>query len=88
MLGSCGHIKGPARQKLGAELKKAYSRGASIRTLARGCGRSYGFVHRVLSEAGTVMRTRGGSNARRRTQGAREGERIAGYRGRPSGGSP
>lgn len=86
MLGSRVHIKGPARQKLGAELKKAYSRGASIRTLAHGCGRSYGFVHRMLTEAGTAMRTRGGSNACHRTS-AREGERIEGYNGRPSGGS-
>jgi len=88
MLGNRVHIKGPSRAKLGAELKKAYSRGASVRTLAHGCGRSYGFVHRVLTEAGTAMRSRGGSNARRRTECAREGERIAGYSGRPSGGSP
>jgi hypothetical protein len=87
MLGSRVHIKGSARAKLGAELKKAYSRGASIRTLAHGCGRSYGFVHRVLTEAGTAMRTCGGSNASRRTC-AREGERTVGYSGRPSGGSP
>lgn len=87
MLGSRVHIKGPARQKLGAELKKAYSRGASIRTLAHGCGRSYGFVHCVLTEAGTAMRTRGGSNAGRRAS-AREGERIESSSGRPSGGRP
>jgi hypothetical protein len=78
---------GGEKPNLGAELKKAYSRGASIRTLAHGCGRSHGFVHRMLTEAGTAMRTRGGSNARRRTP-AREGEWIAGYNGRPSGGSP
>jgi hypothetical protein len=63
MLGSRVHVTGPARGKLGAELKKAYKTGASIRTLAHGCGRSYGFVHRVLTEAGTTMRTRGGPNA-------------------------
>jgi Helix-turn-helix domain len=64
MLGRRVHVTGPARLKLGAELKKAYDRGASIRVLAEGCGRSYGFVHRLLTEAGTTMRTRGGPNTR------------------------
>ncbi|MEU6184165.1 helix-turn-helix domain-containing protein [Streptomyces coeruleorubidus] len=65
MLGSRVQIRRPAREKLGADLRKAYDKGASIRTLAEGCGRSYGFVHRVLTEAGTTMRSRGGSNGRR-----------------------
>ncbi|MFE2046380.1 helix-turn-helix domain-containing protein [Streptomyces sp. NPDC059477] len=65
MLGSRAHVTGPARLRLGAELKKAYGRGVSIRTLADGCGRSYGFVHRLLAETGTVMRTRGGVKSRR-----------------------
>ncbi|WP_225828799.1 helix-turn-helix domain-containing protein [Streptomyces naphthomycinicus] len=47
MLGRRVHVTGPARLKLGAELKKAYSAGPSIRTLAHDCGRSYGFVHRL-----------------------------------------
>lgn len=67
MLGIRVHIKGPARQKIAAELKKAYDKGASIRTLAHGCNRSYGFVHRLLTEAGTTMRTRGGPNSSSRT---------------------
>ena len=66
MLGHRVHVTGPARLKLGAELKKAYNAGASIRTLAHGCGRSYGFVHRLLTETGTTMRTRGGPDTRRR----------------------
>ncbi|MFF4205761.1 helix-turn-helix domain-containing protein [Streptomyces sp. NPDC001668] len=66
MLGYRAHIKGAARSKLGADLKKAYDRGASIRTLAQGCGRSYGFVHRLLTEAGTTLRTRGGPNSQDR----------------------
>lgn len=64
MLGRRVHVTGPARLKLGAELKKAYDRGASVRVLAEGCGRSYGFVHRLLTEVGTTMRTRGGPNTR------------------------
>ncbi|MGW6144443.1 helix-turn-helix domain-containing protein [Streptomyces sp. NPDC055140] len=43
--------------------------------LANGCGRSYGFVHRVFTEAGTAMRSRGGSNGRSRSVCAREGTR-------------
>ncbi|MEU4077728.1 helix-turn-helix domain-containing protein [Streptomyces venezuelae] len=66
MLGRRVHVTGPARLKLGAELKKAYTAGASIRALAHGCGRSYGFVHRLLTEAGTILRTRGGPVTRRR----------------------
>lgn len=67
VLGSRVHITGPARHKLGADLKKAYDKGASIRILAEGCGRSYGFIHRLLTEAGTALRTRGRSNNQSRT---------------------
>ncbi|RPE46970.1 hypothetical protein EDD90_10375 [Streptomyces sp. Ag109_O5-1] len=35
---------------------------ASVRTLAAGGGRSYGFVHRLPTEADTTIRTRGGPN--------------------------
>ncbi|KOT83082.1 hypothetical protein ADK47_08595 [Streptomyces rimosus subsp. rimosus] len=35
--------------------------GASIRALAEETGRSYGFVHRVLSESGVTLRGRGGA---------------------------
>jgi hypothetical protein len=49
------------RDKLAQELKRKYERGASIRALAESTGRSYGFVHRVLSEAGVVLRGRGGA---------------------------
>ena len=35
--------------------------GASIRDLASETGRSYGFVHRMLSEAGVALRGRGGA---------------------------
>jgi len=54
------HLTGAARAKLAGQLKIAYDRGASIRTLADGNGRSYGFVHRLLTEAGTTFRGRGG----------------------------
>ena len=54
-------ITGVARDKLGAELKKKYDKGASIRALAESTGRSYGFIHRVLSEMGVTLRGRGGN---------------------------
>ncbi len=55
-----------SRDELLAELRNAYERGASIRTLAASTGRSYGAVHSMLRESGTTMRSRGGPNRRRR----------------------
>jgi predicted transcriptional regulator len=54
-------ITGTERTKLASELKKAYDKGKSIRELADSHGRSYGFVHRVLSESGVTLRGRGGA---------------------------
>ena len=54
-------VTGVAREKLAAELKKKYDSGASIRALAEETGRSYGFVHRMLSESGVTLRGRGGA---------------------------
>src|SRR5690606_39499428 len=54
-------ITGNTREKLAADLKKKYEKGASIRALAEATGRSYGFVHRVLSESGVQLRGRGGA---------------------------
>ncbi|MBV8932350.1 MAG: transcriptional regulator [Kutzneria sp.] len=54
-------ITGAVRDKLAADLKKKYEKGASIRALAETTGRSYGFVHRVLSESGVQLRGRGGA---------------------------
>ncbi|CAM5658250.1 hypothetical protein SCYAM73S_08313 [Streptomyces cyaneofuscatus] len=49
-------VTGAARDKLAADLKKKYDSGASIRALAEETGRSYGFVHRMLSESGVTLR--------------------------------
>ncbi|HEY2222440.1 MAG TPA: helix-turn-helix domain-containing protein [Actinomycetospora sp.] len=54
-------ITGDQRDKLATDLKKKYEKGASIRSLAESTGRSYGFVHRVLSESGVTLRGRGGA---------------------------
>lgn len=54
-------ITGSERTKLAGDLKKRYAAGESIRALAASTGRSYGFVHRILSESGTKLRGRGGA---------------------------
>ncbi len=54
-------VSGNERDKLAVDLKKKYTAGASIRDLAAQTGRSYGFVHRVLSESGVTLRGRGGA---------------------------
>jgi hypothetical protein len=54
-------ISGPQRDKLAADLRKKYEGGQSIRALADSTGRSYGFVHRILSETGVELRGRGGA---------------------------
>ncbi len=60
-------IIGAERQTLAKDLVKRYTTGESIRALASSTGRSYGFVHRVLTESGVQLRQRGG--ARRRKKG-------------------
>lgn len=54
-------ITGEDRTKLAGELTKKYSQGASIRALAEETGRSYGFVHRILTENEVALRSRGGA---------------------------
>jgi predicted transcriptional regulator len=54
-------VTGTAREKLASDLKKKYEGGSSIRALAESTGRSYGFVHRMLTEAGVQLRGRGGA---------------------------
>lgn len=58
-------ITGGERDKLSTDLKKRYEGGDSIRALAASTGRSYGFIHRVLSESGATLRGRGGATRRR-----------------------
>ncbi|SDP35883.1 transcriptional regulator [Klenkia soli] len=55
-------ITGDDRSTLADELRKRYDKGDSIRVLAAETGRSYGFVHRLLSENGATLRSRGGAN--------------------------
>ena len=59
-LGKGRRVSGGEREKLTNDLKKKYAAGASIRELAASTGRSYGFVHRILTDAGVTLRGRGG----------------------------
>lgn len=59
-------VTGTERSQLAAELKARYNAGESIRSLAASTGRSYGFVHRILTEAGVSLRGRGGATRRSR----------------------
>lgn len=63
-------VTGADRTKLASDLKKRYDSGESIRSLAAATGRSYGFVHRILSETGVALRGRGGA-----TRGKSKGRR-------------
>lgn len=54
-------VTGAERDKLAADLKRRYNAGESIRSLASSTGRSYGFVHRILTESGVTLRGRGGA---------------------------
>lgn len=51
----------PEWDKLVQDLAKRYQSGESVRFIAESVGRSYGTVHRWLTEAGVQMRPRGGS---------------------------
>ncbi|MGV9247280.1 helix-turn-helix domain-containing protein [Streptomyces sp. NPDC003710] len=53
-------ITGDAREELAEILAREYEEGRTIRAIAQAHGRSYGFVHRVLTEAGVPLRPRGG----------------------------
>ncbi|HVA59160.1 MAG TPA: helix-turn-helix domain-containing protein [Mycobacteriales bacterium] len=54
-------VTGTERDKLAGDLRRKYDGGQSIRALAEATGRSYGFVHRILSESGVKLRGRGGA---------------------------
>lgn len=58
-------IVGAERSTLAKDLVKRYGQGESIRTLAAATGRSYGFIHRVLTESGVQLRQRGGARRKK-----------------------
>ena len=54
-------VTGPDRARMATDLKDRYDAGESIRSLATATGRSYGFIHRILTETGVALRGRGGA---------------------------
>ena len=60
-------VTGADRSKLANDLKNRYDAGESIRSLATSTGRSYGFIHRLLTESGAALRGRGGATGSRPT---------------------
>ena len=58
-------VTGADRTTMATDLKQRYDGGESIRALAIATGRSYGFIHRLLTESGVTLRGRGGATARR-----------------------
>lgn len=55
-------LTGERRRRIAGQLREEYERGSSIRALAGETGRSYGSIHRLLTESGAVLRTRGGAH--------------------------
>jgi predicted transcriptional regulator len=57
-------LTGDARKKFAAQVVKKYDAGASIRAICDETGRSYGSIHRIVTEAQTagrlIVRSRGG----------------------------
>jgi hypothetical protein len=54
-------VTGKERAELARSLETKYRAGASIRELSASTGRSYGFIHRMLTDAGVQLRGRGGA---------------------------
>jgi Helix-turn-helix domain len=57
-------VTGEDRSRLATDLRNRYDAGESIRSLATSTGRSYGFIHRILTEIGVTLRSRGGAPKR------------------------
>ncbi|PWI16058.1 hypothetical protein DI272_19200 [Streptomyces sp. Act143] len=55
---------GPERKAFGERLRADYYAGSSIRNLADRTGYAYGTVRKLLLEAGTKLRKRGGGRVR------------------------
>jgi predicted transcriptional regulator len=59
-------VTGAQRDKMATDIKSRYEGGKSIREIAGLTGRSYGFVHRILTESGVTLRGRGGATRTRK----------------------
>jgi molybdenum-dependent DNA-binding transcriptional regulator ModE len=62
-IGKHTRVIGEDREQLLVVIAERYMNGESIRAMAQSMGRSYGFVHRMVKEAGCTMRSRGGARS-------------------------
>jgi Helix-turn-helix domain len=58
-------VLGAARAEMAKDAVKRYVSGESIKDIAAHHGRSYAFMHRILTEAGVQLRPRGAKRAKR-----------------------
>ena len=58
-------LTGDDRSKMAKTVTDLYRKGMSIRDISSETGRSYGFVHRVLTESDLTLRGSGGATRRR-----------------------
>lgn len=56
------NLTGNQRTRIADRARALYEEGASVRSVARHIGYSYGTAHTLLLEAGTTLRDRGGHN--------------------------
>ena len=61
-------VEGKDRTAVRRDVVKAYKAGTSVRQISVQMGRSYGFVHALLEEAGVKFRPRGGKKAASKTK--------------------
>ncbi|MEH1017067.1 helix-turn-helix domain-containing protein [Micromonospora sp. CPCC 206060] len=59
-------LVGSERQAVAREVVRRYTAGESIRALAEATGRSYGYIHRILTESGVQLRQKGGVTRRKK----------------------
>jgi hypothetical protein len=63
---TAGQASAGGRSALAKDFVKRYQGGESIRAIAASTGRSYGFIHRLLTESGVQLRPRGGARRRKK----------------------
>lgn len=62
-----GHrLADPEREVLAREIVRRYTAGESIRALTEATGRSYGYIHRILTESGVQLRQKGKPRRRKK----------------------
>ncbi|HZC73243.1 MAG TPA: helix-turn-helix domain-containing protein [Jatrophihabitans sp.] len=62
-------LVGAEREKFQKKIVSMYNKKTPIRDIADQTGRSYGAIHRMLSEAGVTFRPRGGATRGKKRRG-------------------